>query len=607
MGDTLSALERVAKVGRVVDAAHTSPSLQKKHHEYAFVEVLPKGGFIYDDVSEWASTTKGVVSYALGALEKIRGTQSMPEHFYLTEEKMLRSMLVCWRDKGLGALVQQEDAIRDNAEQADALRPRFRKLGRKYASRIAAMPDHELGMLYHEARVPINKGKGAPLWLPSDDKELTVALIKCGADAGDYAELERKFKQLAGTPIGFKISLYLRIQQSSKAVPSWEYYPGGAAVVPAGERMGPKRRKVQALPFILNYHYVSYANVLRHVMATDPNHSNTGTVTYAQQAVRHYKYSAALDLSNYDDTVSWQTLDAYCQDVTLPVTDQLVSRGLMSRASQHLLLSIDHHLNRMDMICPSPFDGEAHRIVPKVGGIVSGKRTTSQEGSDINRERFAFKAEWAGLSDYAFFNSSDDMVIATNDKKGLEKYGTLESQLGFTETTSPETTYLMTRLTKDGPSGYRYLGRMLLRTINQEEMTEHTTLLGYAASIATRYSLLQGHPLQSVFYPALKAGRNPRLTAAVAQAEAYGTQALVLAYARSLVTDMSHHVKDRINKLIQLVEDAGLSSSTELAPTLAALAARSYVSKSELERMAADLPLHHAQRLIVRNKFNAGR
>lgn len=594
-------------MGRVVDPAHTTPSLQKKHQEYAFVEVIPKGGFVYDSVSEWAETTRGVVDYALTALAKVRNTPAMPEHFYQTEEKMLRSMLVCWRDKGLGALVQQEAAIRDNAEQADALRPRFRKLGFKYSERIDNMPDHELADLYHNARVPVNKGKGAPLWIPSSDRELTVALVKCGEGAGDYAELERKFKHLAGTPIGFKISLYLRIQQSSKPVPAWEYYPGGAAIVPAGERMGPKRRKVQALPFILNYHYVSYANVLRHVMATDEAHGNTGTTTYAAKAVRHYKYSAALDLSNYDDTVSWQTLDAYCQDVTLPVTDALVRRRMMSRAEQHMLLSIDHHLNRMDMICPSPFAGEAHRLVPKVGGIVSGKRTTSQEGSDINRERFRFKAEWAGLRDYAFFNSSDDMVIATNDRAGLDKYGGLESQLGFTETTSPETTYLMTRLTKDGPTGYRYLGRMLLRSINQEEMTEHTSLLGFAASIATRYTLLDGHPLQRAFYDALRAGNNARLTSAVAQAEAYGAHQLLMSYAKALLLDKSDSAKDRIAKLMQLIEEAGLIDSKELAPTLSALTSRSYVSKAELETLAARLPLHHAQRLINKKKFNAGR
>jgi len=568
-------------------------NLVSTYSHYSWDAVVPLGGFAYDSAREWATAAEWIADRMSAALNTLRSSDpSLVEQ----ERDFLSKGLVCWRDKGLGTLTVPDPStlIRRNSAQADALRPAFLRLGVEYGSMIRSAPLDLLRDLAESAPVPVNKGKGAPYWLPGSDRVAAIALAALldAPDALTYDQIERRLLEVGQARLPMSVTSYLRIQGASKEQPEFAVSGGELRIV--GTRRGPKTRRVQALMFSANYLVSQVAPILRWCLTTRTD-SNTGTLEPAAIAAREYKYTVAADLSGYDESVASETLSQYRELVLWPVYQALVARGVLDNRQAKILLAIDESVQTMPLLAPSLNPNFAAVLLDREGGIVSGERLTSQKGTDINRERIARKAKMAGLRG-SFFNSGDDTILCSNSRKELDRYAELDDGAGFKETLAPDPAYLMRRL----PFKYAYLGRMLFNTLNREPSYEATSYTSAAAGVAIRDALLAGHPLRHLYKTILATlPESPRLKRAVFLSDSAPVHELLLASSPS--ASRTPAGATHVQELSELALATGLQTDAEhraILDRLLGLGQRSTMRFDEIRSEAASLGIAAASKYI---------
>jgi len=569
-------------------------ALRETYEYYSFSAIDPRGAFAYDSTAEWAAIAAHFAAVLWDATAPLMTTDPP---LAMQEREFIEKGMVCWRQKGFGTLVVDEDAslVRSNQEQADALFSAMAATGVAYRDYIGAAADSELRNAMTSAPIPTNRGKGSPTWI-SGAAPLgapALAAIVMGAATGE--DVMRSLVEVSNTPLPICVTSYLRLQGSAKARLPW-LFSGGSLKRGTTEAKYPKSRRVQALPFAVNYLVSQCAPVLRSAMQ-EHSDLNTGTIEIASAAVRNYKYSVAVDLSSYDESVSVETLTAYRTAVLSPCYAELQRRRLLTRQEVDKLISLDVAVQEMPLLSPPRRMGDAAELWDRAGGIVSGERLTSQKGTDINRIRAAFKARLSGLK-AKIFNSGDDTIICTDDRKGLDRYLEKTELIGFTETVAPDLTYLMRRL----PQGYAYVGRMLFNTLNRERSYEPTGVAQAAASIATRRELLRGHPLAHVFDVALATCPSPNLRAAAALSKSASALDLLLVSAKS-ATRSAQGIEEWLDSAADILASATKAQRAALAEMMRLMDTRSSMSYATLTQQAEALGLDAAKQFVSKTSI----
>jgi hypothetical protein len=561
------------------------------YHYLAFQPFDKRGGFAYNTVNGWEDVTKGALDVLQPAIDSLRD-----ERLRLQEHEFIEKMMVCWRDKGRGNLVQKEELIVRNKDQAAWLTPGLKQIGLEYSAAIESMPGERARWLYDSNKVPIKRGKGAPYWLPGTDKQAAVMLARISESAKDLAELDKILVEAGSALLDPCITTYIRVQAARKA--TMDYQVVGGWLREWEERVKPKIRKIQALPFSYNYPVVGVAGVMRHLLKTIGG--VTGTIERAQEASRTHKYCMAADLSGYDDTVSLETLTAYREYVLLPCLNACVRKGLINGQRRRLILDIDEKVQQIDALTPPPSEREGARLVPTAGGIKSGERLTSQKGSDINRVRILTKMRDLGIRG-ASMNFGDDTIVCSDDKNMVSKWFSENfNNHGFIETLADDVSFLMKRI----PEGYAYIGRMALSTINREPQKESYNVLGAAAAVQIRHDLLDGHPLQHLYRPAMRAVDGP-LRYATRLSEVASLEELLAGMVATLpkgqvgrVDDAQEHIERAVD--LRLI---GRARARTLIRAISEIAGRTELTYAELKGLARETPLKSALSYIRKSSY----
>jgi hypothetical protein len=224
-----------------------------------------------------------------------------------------------------------------------------------------------------------------------------------------------------------------------------------------------------------------------------------GTPDTAFRLAKMNTYTWASDLSNYDDSVSAETLDAYRELLLEPMYAALVGRGVITATEAALMVEIDEYINTAPMLAPPVYADTGAELLPTLGAIKSGERLTSVKGTDLNDIRTAAKAAELGI-DVEWTNFGDDLLLASDDASAQERwFDTDQVSYGFEEKEAEDASFLMRRV----PEGYAYFNRMLFRSVNREVHEEPDTYSVAALGLKTRYELLSGHPAQGMFWQAL--------------------------------------------------------------------------------------------------------
>jgi hypothetical protein len=475
------------------------------------------------------------------------------------EKEFADKSQTCWRLTGYGTLfVEDHDALSCfNAEQAAALRPAFRTRMQEYVKHWDRMSDDDLVRMYNGGTVQVGKGKGAPYWNPGSDVVAALALGRIVRDVASLNELRDAVMSAGAATVGLLQTSYIRVQGSRKVVPTYTVSEG--RIIRSGERLSCKIRRIGAQPFATNHLWAGVGEILRTAMASiDDEH--TGTVDPVASAADKWPLVVAFDLAAYDSTVGIETLDAFHEEMLVPLLYHLQLRGVVSARESALLQEIHLDAQRMPILLPPRDQSEIGYVAQATGQIRSGINLTSWIGTEINNCRIRSKAKALGIKHYKSFNYGDDTIMCLQEERQARAWQEADDMFGFNETVAPDRTFLMKRV----PQNYSYLLRMLFACINREGSHEPQTEIAAAAAMRTRYELLRGHPLQSEF-PRLLASwqRSSRWTQAVNLAFS-GPDALELtrlAAAMQMLTQPARQLDD-------LIDDAEKAAAVVDIPAL---------------------------------------
>lgn len=533
--------------GELVPKDQLPTHLVKMYQSYAFEEYDKRGAFAYDSISEWRETTTIMMDMAWDA------TSTLPTGLKEQEREFINSMGVCWRLRGMGSLVADRPLIVDNAEQADILRPFLRMAGVQYAAAIENTATNLLREWFNTSTVKVAKGKGAPYWIPGSDPFGAIALGKIAHDSQSVEELNRRTLAAGEATMPMLQTGYMRIQAATSLQPRIILI--GGVLHEDGTRRGPKRRKIAAQPFVYNVLWAGVGGVMKELLKRITNR-NTGKVETTQENVRNYKFSIAIDLKKFDETVSIQTLDTYRDLVLKPALDALTRKGLITNWQRSMLIELDYETQRLPILLPPWATGWGASVVATEGGISSGERLTAQKGSDINRCRIDAKFDMLGIPGTST-NQGDDTVINSDDRR-IDKWMDHPTWAGFTEERAADVSFLM----KHMPDGYSYLGRMLMSSINKEASRESPNVIAAASAIAVRRELLTGHPLADEYFKILMRAGQTRTRIATEIAKQHSSLELLRkAFSLPASTDQTEALIEDVERLIERIptdEDRGI-------------------------------------------------
>jgi len=334
------------------------------YQHYSFEAWDRSAAFAYNDRAEWAQAARQLSATLLDAVQGLddRGLVA-------AESEHARKMCTYWRDKGLGSIVQDTALISDNEDQARVITPTLRAWGIKLAGWVLGAPIDLLKAAYTSAAVPVDRGKGAPFWLPSSDREAAIELHALWEGAHDVTAYFRHLSEAGPMMVRPCLTGYIRIQDAQKPVPRWELT--GGELTRTGTRIGPKVRKVQAAPFGLNSIMAGCADIAR-VAGKSIDSRNAGDLAEVERVSRSSKLLIAMDYSNYDDSVSHQTIRAFHLLILEPLLRACRDRGVVTPTHYRQMLSVDEYMTEIPFLGPPRDHVSGAQLTPTNGGIKSG-------------------------------------------------------------------------------------------------------------------------------------------------------------------------------------------------------------------------------------------
>lgn len=407
--------------------------------------------------------------------------------------------LMCdWRWKGfLPFLMDDETYVFRNSGQLDLLRSEMDALGSEIVANVrVAVERGDYENLSQTATYPINKGKSAPFWAPGTNRKAAAVLAAVVRGCSSVAEISEKCAELGAT-MPLCLTLYTRIQAAKKV--RTLYIPdSNGGRVPVGSALLPKVRKVQAVPFLMNYPHAKVGKVIMDTLRT----AGTGLLPEIGEVMkscvgRKQDEMYGQDISNFDDSVGEETF-RYVTDVLIrPVVEVMADAGIIDQRQRLLILDIERTLPTLELLGPPNKYEQGAILAKRAGGIVSGQRLTSVIGSFINnaQARTAIKMAGVSLSDVKLWTFGDDtLMVASADKikaiRSVTESEEYAARSGFKSTRADDSTMLMRRM----PWGYPYVCRMLLSTMQKEDTHEPRSLPVAALGIAARVLALRSHP-----------------------------------------------------------------------------------------------------------------
>jgi hypothetical protein len=255
----------------------------------------------------------------------------------------------------------------------------------------------------------------------------------------------------------------------------------------------PKTRRVQATGFVFNFRLSPVSNVITEVVKTMDVGALTPFDTVLEDSrTRPDVYGLANDFSEYDDSIGSETLLVFIDEIWKPSCLALQRRGYLTKQEVDFTIDLLSRSLFLPLLMPPVKRDEAARLVQRHGGIPSGIRPTSLMGTLINLairawQRDQVRVPSSFVRTYAF--GDDSLLLVKRDWE--KRLVSAPLPPGLNETTPPDVTYLMKRI----PTGYGYLGRMVMSTIQKEARNEPKNGMIAALGVAARRIILQGHPL----------------------------------------------------------------------------------------------------------------
>lgn len=513
--------------GEVVKYDDLPRSLGARYEYLAFKPYDHSAAFAYASINEWIDVSYGAWSVVQDALMSVKDNRLL-----LQEWEYVEGGRVNWRDKGIGALVETEEPVSNNEEQAKWLTPALTRIGRELIAWIRKQHLSDLLTIKERAGVPVAKGKGSPYWIPGSNRDAAVMLAKLSRNSSSVEEALRLTEQVASARVKSCLTVYGRTQAGRKARTLWSVV--GGWLTPVGERVGPKNRRILACPFGLNVGCIAASEIaMAGLKGLSDKHA--GTTDLSCRIALATSYLFATDLTTFDETIAYETIALIISLIVAPMCDLLMRLGVLTEWEAFMAVDALVFAQEIDMIAPPPHEGEGARRLRTRGRNKSGIRWTSWIATVVQRARTMTKAQDLGAT-IQFDNFGDDLLVGTDDL-GLERkwHNPNYDNHGFIEKTSVDAAFLMQRIVKKSATKvikYNYLGRMVIGSINREPNREPHNPLAAASAMQIRNALLIDNPVGWAYLPAMHAA-GPALHEAAVLAESTPPSVLMLASAQT--------------------------------------------------------------------------
>jgi hypothetical protein len=474
-------------------------SLVEAYRVLSFERELKGGGYWYDDFDGWYRMASGLYDQYVHEVENMNldtsehGDLTNSESFRSFEINTARKIMTCYRRKGLGSVSRlTSNLVTMNLKQTEALLPYIRELGTHLVTKIDGKSDSEI-MSLKRWLLPINKSKGMPTVASGGDKLaglLSIGQMLSSEDFDEYYERASESTEQMLPTAGISL---VRYQSAGKEIEQYDVIDGRLKLSGVKTPYAPKVRRVIMNPIAHNCLYTPVAAVIRGYLALDPRYC-ANPVSFGW--LKAYGSLYASDLSKYDTTVSAETIVAVHEYILDPIMSLLAKRNLISERFERLYLGMRlDRANSVVIVPPSSHDS-LFEIIPNVGTIPSGVKTTSVEGTLIRAALFAYKCNELNITcDYLpdeHYNPfeehsnpkltclilGDDLLVAAGkhreseaDLELFKRDNAIVPGLGFDESHSDDTNFLMRR----EPEGFLYASRALNSIINKEIQNEPST------------------------------------------------------------------------------------------------------------------------------------
>jgi hypothetical protein len=500
---------------------------------YSFDNVDLRAAFAYNTLGEWHALTAYTQERLWDTCRTIAD-----DGLRAQELEFVDKLAACWRYKGRGTLALTSDVKNVNKEQAHWLEDELRYTGLEYSGWIAKQGATRIRYYYNNADVPLRRGKGAPYWTPGTDPDayMMYAAAVEQSQSNSFESVIEYIRELGNARAKEALSAYVRIQSGRNPVVNYDLV-GGMLEKASDDVILPKRRRISALGVHYNYVLVGVGEVIKQAMkGTSPRIE--GTIAYAQQLCREYKYFIASDLSTYDESISYETIEQWIRLILTPVLNELVRMGVMTRAWANMCIEVVERVQTLDLYTPPVRVDEAARLSSTYGTNKSGIRVTSVIASTINDARTKRKVKDLKLrADWSLFG--DDLVVASDDRRLPRDWASTDfNNHGFTETIAADTSFLMRHI----PEGYTYLGRM--SNFNREVTHEPTNIYVSALGTATRRGLLRGHPKEEAYLRIMRESPSKALRTSCALVESVDPTTLAMMAANSITPATTNDVTE---------------------------------------------------------------
>lgn len=481
-------------------------SLYDSYREMAFAGYQPRGGYAFDDMSEW----RAIADWASAAADSLLPLIEDPA-LRAAETSHAQKIPVSWRLVGLGVHVQRGPLTVYSEMQAANLTNSLRRYGVWAASVIRANPAWAR-VQYDSGAVPMDRGKAWPWYFAGTIPDVGLALYRIAHKASSVHALDQRLSTAAPILIPRSFTAYLRVQSGKKPRDTWMLDGSWLVPDPIQRRLS-KTRLIAAPGWQDNALEAGPANLMLAILRS--TRENCGKVAVAAAAAREWRYSVALDVREHDAHFSLQTLNAIRQLVTIPSYNAMVDVGLMTAGRRALLIELDTLRQTAPILCPPHNLSWGAELVATAGRNKSGERGTTVKSTLGQRVAISSAARRVGLKPHQYFamNSGDDTIAFCNDAKHIDMLTKGLSELGLWEYEREDVpTFLMRKI----PEGFVFFFRQLNACLQKEVGSEPRNELVAALGIATRWRLLAGHPLHSSFLPLLSTCPSERVRRAAA-------------------------------------------------------------------------------------------
>lgn len=538
-------------------------ALEEHYAELSWSPVINKTWFASDSASDMGR-------YAAACAEALTdASQSWDPSLAAAERDNIPRLFCNWRNKGYLPFHYTEAELRVVAPgQARYLQTALRSICERIVTELATRCKDEAFLAEcRDAPFPINKGKGAPFWAPGSNREAALALTALASKCRSFDELsDRCSRAAAKMPI--VITVYPRIQAAKSerevVIPDREGGPQYTSTL----ALLPKVRKVQAVSYLIN---LAYARLGKALLETVRG-MNLGILPRIEQVMATCKGVPAEcifaeDISGYDDSVGVETWIDCSSSLTRRAADILHLAALIPSWQRSLIMSLEDEIPSLPIIIPPQKYGTAARMLRRLGAIPSGIRLTSLVGSVINNARIRANLAHAKIHAVkAIFTFGDDTLIVFNSAADRTRYErslpAFQKASAFKTTVADDASFLMKRV----PSGYGYLSRMVMSTLQKEDMREPRTLETAALGMAARRIILKGHPDAALYDRLASEGAfGPRYEAAYRMAEALDFDVGALGHLVQLQGAGGAHTLEEVEQLIDELDELGAEEAASLA------------------------------------------